>query len=407
MRYLVILGDGMADTPVPELGGKTPLEAAVHPGMDALARDGLFGLVRTVPKGMPPGSDTANLAVFGYDPRRCYSGRSPLEAASLGVAMNDTDVAYRCNFVTLSDAPSLEESSMLDYSAGEISSEEAGVLVNALNEALSDEHARLYAGFSYRQCFILSSGETGAILTQPHDIPNQPVRGRLPEGVNGPLLRRWMESARHILAAHPINLARIDRGQRPANAIWFWGEGRKPRLQSFQRMTGLFGAVISAVDLVQGIGVCAGMKIIRVPGATGTYRTDFSGKAQAAMDAFAGGMDYVYVHMEAPDECGHQHQVKEKVYAIEQIDRLVLLPLISWLNEQEEPYTVLLMPDHPTPLAIRTHTADPVPFALYRSGDHAGRSCRYTECDARQSGVLIEQGHTMLTRMLNRDMERY
>lgn len=400
MKYAVILGDGMADRPVPELGGQTPLEAANHPAMDRLAQNGVFGMARTVPPGMPPGSDTANLAVFGYDPRACYSGRSPLEAASLGIVLSEQDVAYRCNFVTLSDAPSLEDTVMLDYCAGEIRTEEAHALVEALNAELADDTARLHGGFSYRQCFVLSPGETGAILTQPHDIPNQPVREKLPRGQNAALLGRWMEEARRILKAHPVNLKRIERGEPPANAAWFWGEGRRPRLQNFKEKTGLRGAVISAVDLVQGIGVCAGMEIIRVSGATGTYKTNFTGKADAAISALKSGMDYVYVHLEAPDECGHQHQVREKVYAVEQIDEKVLAPVMDYLEGCGEDYAVLLMPDHPTPLSIRTHSADPVPFVLYRRGDRAARDCRYTEREAERTGVFVEEGFTLTEHML-------
>ena len=402
MKYAVVLGDGMADYPVPELDGKTPLDVARHPAMDRLAQHGAFGLVKTIPEGMIPGSDTANLAVFGYDPKIYYSGRSPLEACSMGIELDLSDVTYRCNFVTLSDPAHPAQSFMADYSAGEISSQEAAVLVASLNEALADESVRLYPGISYRHCLVLKHGKTGAELTPPHDISTQPVAGRFPRGTNADLLNRWIETACAILPEHPVNQARIAAGKNPANAVWFWGEGRKPALKSFQEKNGLKGAVVSAVDLVQGIGVCAGM-IIKVPGATGTYRTNFSGKAQAAIDAFKTGMDYVYIHLEAPDECGHHHEVKEKIYSIEQIDEKILAPLLAYLESSGEDYTVLLLPDHPTPLVKMTHVSDPVPFVLYRKGDSLKRAgIRYCEKDALDTGLFVPEGYTLIDRMINR-----
>lgn len=399
MKYVVILGDGMADWPIAELGGRTPLEAARHPFMDRLARDGTLGLVRTVPEGMKPGSDIANLSVFGYDPRVHYTGRSPLEAASLGISLAPTDVTYRCNLVTLTRATALEEASMADYSAGEIGTDKAAELVAFLNDSLADERALLYAGFSYRHCLVLRDGKTGAELTQPHDIPGQSAVGKLPKGVNAELLTRWMREAYRLLADHPVNLRRVAAEQNPANAIWFWGEGRKPALPSFFDKTSLRGAVVSAVDLIQGIGICAGMEVLRVPGATGTVETNFSGKAQAAIDALSRGIDYVYVHLEAPDECGHHGQLKEKIDSIERIDEKVLGPIWTHLEQAGEPYALLMLPDHPTPIALRTHTADPVPFALYRHGDAARRAARYCENDAAGTGVFIDAGHTLLDRM--------
>ena len=401
MKYVVILGDGMADTPVPALNGLTPLDAARHPAMDRLACDGEYGMARTIPEGMKPGSDTANLAVFGYDPRVYYTGRSPLEAVSLGIPLRDDDVTYRCNFVTVSDPLSIERGTMIDYSAGELSTGEARELVTFLNEALSDETARLHPGFSYRQCMVLAHGTTGAQLSQPHDLSGKPLLGQLPGGENAALLRRWMERAGQLLFHHPVNQKRMAAGQNPANMIWFWGEGTRPALTDFKQKTGLSGAVVSAVDLLQGIGCCAGMRVLKVPGATGTFETNFSGKAQAAMDALHDGCDFVYVHIEAPDECGHRGQVREKVYSIEQIDRQVLGPILSALDESGEDYAVLLMPDHPTPLEKLTHTADPVPFALYRKGCHAGRNVRYCERDAAGTGLFVDEGWTLLERMLH------
>lgn len=400
MKYAVILGDGMADWPVEELDGKTPLEAAKHPAMDKLSQAGTFGLVKTIPDGMKPGSDTANLAVFGYDPRLFYTGRSPLEAMSLGIDLEQSDVAYRCNLVTLTGGSSLAETVMTDYSAGEISTEEAAELIAFLRERIRDEDVLLYPGFSYRHCLVMKHAETGAELTPPHDISGQRVAEKLPQGTNAELLMRLMERAFQLLDDHPINRARVKAGKNPANAIWFWGEGRRPQLSPFLSKTGLNGAVISAVDLIQGIGKCAGMEVIKVKGATGTFETNFSGKAQAAIDALSRGIDYVYIHLEAPDECGHHGQLKEKIYSIEQIDEKVLSPVWKYLEASGEDYRILLLPDHPTPLKIRTHSAEPVPFALFRKGDSEKKLVRYCEKDAVQTGVLLEEGFRLIDKML-------
>jgi 2,3-bisphosphoglycerate-independent phosphoglycerate mutase len=402
MKLAVILGDGMADWAVDALGGKTPLEVANHPYMDKFAQDGEFGLVKTVPEGMKPGSDTANLSVFGYDPKRYYSGRSPLEAASLGIDLVETDVTYRCNLVTLSDEATLADTTMLDYSAGEISTEEARELILFLDERLASQGVRLYPGFSYRHCLVLNQADTGAELIPPHDFSGKPVADKLPTGTNQSLLMRWMEAAFSLLKDHPINLAREASGKNPANAIWFWGEGRRPALTPFLEKYGLRGAVISAVDLIQGIGRCAGMEVVKVEGATGTFETNFAGKAAAAIDVLSRGADYVYVHIEAADECGHHGQVKEKVYSIEQIDLQVIKPVFEYLERCGEDYAILVLPDHPTPLKIRTHSAEPVPFALYRKGDCAGRAVRYTESAAKSTGLFVDAGHTLTCRMKTR-----
>ena len=401
MKYAVILGDGMADWPLDELGGKTPLDVANHPAMDKMAQQGTFGLVQTVPTGMKPGSDTANLSVFGYDPQKYYSGRSPLEAASLGIELVDTDVTYRCNLVTLSGEARLEDTTMVDYSAGEISTEEAGELIRFLDRELSSEGIRLYPGFSYRHCLVLNHAKTGAELTPPHDFTGKPVAGRLPSGTNTELLLHWMERAYELLQEHPVNRARVAAGKNPANAIWFWGEGRKPALTPFFEKTGLRGAVISAVDLIQGIGRCAEMDVIKVEGATGTFETNFAGKAQAAIRALSGQTDYVYVHIEAPDECGHHGQIQEKIYSIEQIDSQILAPVWAHLESSGEDYAILVLPDHPTPIQIRTHSAEPVPFALYRKGDSAGKALRYTERDAKETGVLLQEGYRLIDELRN------
>lgn len=400
MKYAVILGDGMADWPVEELGGKTPLEVAKHPAMDKLSQAGTLGLVKTIPDGMKPGSDTANLAVFGYDPRKYYTGRSPLEAMSLGLNLEQSDVAYRCNLVTLTGGSSLDESVMTDYSAGEISTEEAAELIAFLSERIQDKGVVLYPGFSYRHCLVMKQAETGAELTPPHDISGQSVAGKLPQGTNAELLMRWMERAFQLLGDHPINRARVQAGKNPANAIWFWGEGRRPQLSPFLSKTGLNGAVISAVDLIQGIGKCAGMEVIKVKDATGTFETNFSGKAQAAIDALSRGIDYVYIHLEAPDECGHHGQLKEKIFSIEQIDEKVLAPVWKYLEDSGEDYRILLLPDHPTPLKIRTHSAEPVPFALFRKGDNEKKLVRYCEKDAAHTGVSLDEGFGLIDRML-------
>ncbi len=402
MKLAVILGDGMADWPVDELGGKTPLDVANHPYMDLFVRDGAFGLVKTVPDGMKPGSDTANLSVFGYDPKRYYSGRSPLEAASLGIELTQSDVTYRCNLVTLSQECDIADTTMVDYSAGEISTEEARELILFLESELGNSGVHLCPGFSYRHCLVLNEAETGAELVPPHDFTGKPVAGRLPTGTNAELLLRWMKHAYAVLSDHPVNRARVAAGKNPANAIWFWGEGRRPALTPFFEKTGLHGAVISAVDLIQGIGRCAGMEVVKVEGATGTFETNFAGKAAAAVDVLKRGADYVYVHIEAADECGHHGQLKEKIYSIEQIDRQVIQPVYEYLEGCGEDYAILVLPDHPTPLKIRTHSSDPVPFVLYRKGDHAGRENRYTETDAKATGLYEPEGFLLVDRMKQR-----
>lgn len=403
MKAVVFLGDGMADRPVEELGGMTPLEKASIPHMDRLAQAGLFGLARTVPEGMPPGSDTANLSVFGYDPKKWYTGRSPLEAVSMGIDLSEGDVAYRCNFVTLSDAPSLEDAVMEDYCAGEISTEEARELVDFLNDRFHTARTHLFPGITYRHCLVHYEAETGAVLTPPHDISGRPVRDYLPQGQYAGLLRSMMEYSYAVLRDHPVNVRRKAEGKAPATAVWLWGEGRKPSLPGFAELYGVRGSVISAVDLVQGIGLCAGLRVIRVPGATANYHTDFAAKGRAAVDALRGGDDFVYIHVEAPDECGHRREINEKIYSIEQIDHKIVAPVLEYLEGSGEDYAVLLMPDHPTPLDLRTHTADPVPFALVRRGDRAGSPRRFTEKQASQTGVFVSEAHTLMGRLLQRE----
>lgn len=404
MKYIVLLGDGMADLPIAALDGKTPLEAAHKPNMDFLASHGEFGLVKTVPDGFPPGSDVANLSVFGYDPKLYYTGRSPLEAVSMGISMKDTDMALRCNLVTLSDEENYEEKTMVDYSAGEITTDEARELIKAVAEKLDTEEFKFYPGVSYRHCLVWSNGQEGLRLTPPHDISGKKVGAHLPEGLYSPAFLSMMKKSEAILKEHPVNVERIKRGLNPATSIWLWGEGRKPALKSFREKYGLKGSVISAVDLIRGIGILAGLESIPVEGATGNLHTNYAGKARAALRALENGSDFVYIHVEAPDECGHQGLMKEKITAIERIDAELLSLLLKGLEKWD--YSILLLPDHPTPLSIRTHSREPVPYVIYRkrvsSGEPnaSGGQRRFTEKDAEATGLRVEQGHTLMDRFL-------
>lgn len=401
MKYIVVLGDGMADYKLDELGGKTPLQYAKKPHIDALARKAEVGLCKTVPDGFKPGSDVANLSVMGYDPKDCYTGRSPLEAVSIGIKLAPTDVTLRCNLVTVSDEEPYEEKRMLDYSAGEISTAEAGELIQFLKAHLDAEDMTLYAGVSYRHCLVVHNGKTGHELTPPHDISGKPVKGRLPLGPYGERYLSMMKRSYDLLKDHPINRARIAAGKNPANSVWFWGEGTKPALENFREKFGLQGGVISAVDLVKGIGMLAGMQVIDVEGATGNYDTNFAGKANAALGALLGGLDFVYIHMEAPDECGHQGDIAHKVYSIEQIDEKVAAPLVRGLKEAGEPFKMLICPDHPTPIAVRTHVADPIPYLLYSSEEERSNGAdSYDEDAAAKTGMFVPAGCMLLQKML-------
>ncbi len=366
MKYVVMLGDGMADFPLEAYGNRTALEVANIPNMDFLAQNGMCGRAQTVPLGMPPGSDTANLAVMGYDPKRYYSGRSPLEAVSMGIDLGQADVSFRCNLVTLSDCESYEDATMIDYSAGEISSEESHALIAYLNERLRLENADLYAGISYRHCFVLRNARVGTLLTPPHDITGKPIKDCLPKGEYGEMLLDFQKRSWEILTDAPVNLERIRQGKRPANSCWFWGEGTKPAIPTYREKFGLSGGVVSAVDLIKGLGICAGLEVATVENATGNYDTNFQGKAQAAIDILRKS-DFVYIHVEAPDECSHHFDAEKKIYSIEQIDKQILTPLLQYLNACGEDYAVLLLPDHPTPVILGTHVGDPVPFVIYSS----------------------------------------
>jgi len=392
MKHVVFLCDGAAGRSCPELGGMTSFEASRHPNMDMMASAGLFGLARTVPHGMPPGSDTANLSVFGYDPELCYTGRSPLEAASIGIDLEPGDVTYRCNLVTLSGSPKDPETVMADYSGGEITTEEASLLVEALQDILPSPSVQLFRGVTYRHCLVLRNSAEGSLLTPPHDISTRKTKEYLPRGEHAEMMLELMERSWQLLRDHPVNLDRIRRGLNPANCMWLWGEGRKPRLESFPQKYGAKRCgVISAVDLILGIGLCAGMETIPVKGITGNYHTDFSAKARAAIEAMEEGFDFVYIHIEAPDECGHHAEIKEKVWSIEQIDEKVVGPVLEYLQRCGEEWSALIMPDHPTPIDIRTHTEDPVPFALLKSGENGHNRFRFTEAEAKKAGVFFEK----------------
>ncbi|MBE7023862.1 MAG: cofactor-independent phosphoglycerate mutase [Clostridia bacterium] len=397
MKYIVILCDGAADTPVAELGGKTPLEAAKKPNIDGLAAKGEVGMVTTVPANLPPGSDVANLAVFGYDPQKYYTGRSPLEAMSMGVHLELSDTTFRTNVVTLSDEENYEDKTMVDYSSDEITTEESAQLIAAVNEALRTEEYEFFSGISYRHLLVWHNKENKFELTPPHDISGRCVKDYLPKDET---ILNLMKKSYEILKNHPVNLDRIKRGLNPANSIWIWGNGTKPALDTYKEKFNLQGTVVSAVDLIKGIGVCAGLENVDVIGATGNVHTNFDGKAEAAVKALRGGSDFLYVHLEAPDEAGHRHEIENKVKAIELIDEKIVAPILKALEEDGEDFAMLIMPDHPTPLAIRTHTSDPVPYIIYKSGKNieSGVSS-YTEAEALKTGVTVEHGYTLIERL--------
>ncbi len=392
-KYVIVLGDGMADEPIEKLGGKTPLEYANTPTLDRLSKLSEVGMVHTIPEGMSPGSDTANLSVLGYDPKMYYSGRSPLEALSIGVPMKDSDIALRCNIVTISeeDVP-FEQQTIIDHSSGEISTEDCAVLLEAVKKELQDETYQFYVGTSYRHCLIWDNGEVMK-LSQPHDVLGQVIGQYLPADEH---LLYMMKKSYEILKDHPLNIERKKQGLNPANCCWFWGAGTKPSLSSFEEKNGLKGMMVSAVDLLKGIAVGAGMGVATVEGANGGLHTNYEGKVQAAVDALKGEYDFVYIHVEAPDEMGHQGSVEKKVQAIEYLDSRVIAPLTKALDESAMPYRLLVLPDHPTPIRIRTHSADSVPYLLYDSMDLKSGDKNYSEKEARESGIFCEKGHTLI-----------
>lgn len=406
MKYVIVLCDGMADEPIEALGGKTPLEAAGTPGMDGLARVSELGMVRTVPKGMSPGSDTANLSVLGYDPCQYYTGRSPLEALSIGADMEPTDVSLRCNLVTLSEEESCyEDRRMVDHSAGEISTEEAAVLIDALREglgqdSLNSEGYSFYIGTGYRHLLIHKQGCL-CELTPPHDILTKRIGESLPEEL---ALREMMRKSYGLLSNHPLNLKRKRKGLNPANAVWFWGAGTRPKLPSFEGKYRKRGAMISAVDLLKGIAVGAGMHNISVEGATGGLNTNYAGKAGAAVQALTkDGFDFVYIHVEAPDEMGHQGKLGQKIKSIENIDSYIIGPVAEMLKEAKEDFRMLVLPDHPTPVRVRTHTAQPVPYLLYDSRTAKEGVAAYNEVTAAMTGIWEAEGHRLIAHLFEQE----
>lgn len=398
-KFIVVLGDGMADEPIESLGGKTPLQYADTPALDRLSKFSEIGLVHTIPEGMKPGSDTANLSVLGYDPKIYYSGRSPLEALSIGVPMKDTDIALRCNIVTISenDVP-FEEQIIIDHSSGEISTEDCAVLLNAVREELQNETYQFYVGTSYRHCLIWNRGQV-LELSQPHDVLGQVIGQYLPSDEN---LLYMMKRSYEILKDHPLNIERKKKGLNPANCCWFWGAGTKPMLSSFEEKNGVKGMMVSAVDLLKGIAVGAGMGVAHVEGANGGLNTNYEGKTQAALDALKNGYDFAYIHVEAPDEMGHQGSVEKKVKSIEYLDQRVIGPLTKALDEDKTDYRLLVMPDHPTPIRVRTHTADSVPYLLYDSNIQQEHTWNYNEKEAKESGNYVAKGHTIIDKLLQK-----
>ena len=398
MKYVIFLGDGMADYPVEELGGRTPLQAAKTPMMDYIASHGVLGLVKTVPDGIAPGSDVANLSVMGFNPMECYTGRSPLEAASVGVEMKPNDVSFRCNLVTLSDAECYEDKVMVDYSSDEITTSEASELIKAVNQHFSNESLSFYAGISYRHLLLWHGIDFNFSLTPPHDISGRKIGEYLP---NNPTLLSMMQESCSFLSKHPINQQREAKGLHPANAIWIWGQGTKPKLPAFYEKYHLKASVISAVDLIKGIALCAGMRSVDVEGTTGNVHTNFAGKAEAAIEELKNGQDFVYIHVEAADESGHRNELDNKVKSIERIDEKIMRPVMDYLKSCGEDYKVMVLPDHPTPLALRTHTSDPVPFALYDSRCPQYSAITYSEDNAKNSSLYIEDGFTLMDRFIH------
>lgn len=403
MKYLVMLCDGMADEPNEALGNSTPMEKANKPCMDSLAAKAEVGIVKTVAEGLKPGSDVANLSVLGYEPAVYYSGRSPLEAASIGIDLKDTDVTLRCNLVTLSDEEDYEKKTILDYCADDISSEEAKILIEYIQEKLGNDVFRFYPGVSYRHCLVWSNGNPyPGVLTPPHDITGKVITDYIPKGEAVDELYDLMKKSYDLLKDHPVNQARIARGKRPANSIWLWGEGTKPLLDNFSEKFGIKGSMISAVDLLKGIAICAGMNSVDVDGATGYLDTNFDGKCKAAIEEFKNGADLVYIHVEAPDECGHRGEIENKVKAIEMIDEHILGPVVEFLKGYDD-FAVLVCPDHPTPLSIRTHTSTPVPYLIYDSKNEINSGVKvFCEKEARETGNYIEKGFTMMNYFLTK-----
>jgi 2,3-bisphosphoglycerate-independent phosphoglycerate mutase len=396
MKYIVIVGDGMADRPLKELGGKTALQKASTPNMDKLAVRGIPGRVRTVPEDMHPGSDVANLSILGYDPHRYYSGRAPLEAASIGVKLGNNDVAFRCNLVTLKYDRSKTRAIMEDYSSGHITTEEAGELIREIDAKLGSKRIRFYPGVSYRHLMVWADGSADLECVPPHDIIGKSIMDYLPVGSGEELIRKIMVDSLDILVDHPINRKRIKNGKNPGNGVWLWGQGKKPSLPTFRKKYSIEGALISAVDLTKGLGIYAGFRILDVPGITGYLDTNYKGKADAALKALR-EVDFVYIHVEAPDEAGHSGRIKDKIRAIEDFDRLVVGTVMKGAKALGD-CRILLLPDHPTPVELRTHTGDPVPFVLFDSRDvRKNKGMQFDEkITDRADAMSFEEGHTLM-----------
>lgn len=403
MKYAVILYDGMADYPVPQLGGKTPMEVAKKPLFDAMGKKGEVGLVKTVDDSLKPGSDVANLSVLGFDPTVSYTGRSPLEAVSIGVKLNDTDVTLRCNLVTLSDDEEYEDKTMIDYSAGDISTADAKILIKAVQEHFGNDTFTFYPGVAYRHCLLWHNGTTDlGTMTPPHDISDRVIGKYLSTSEKAAELIKMMKESYDILSAHPLNKERVKKGLRPANSIWLWGEGTKPRLGTFYDTYGLHGTMISAVDLLKGIGICAGMNVPEVEGATGYIDTNFKGKAKCAADALANGSDFVYLHFEAPDECGHRAEPENKVRSIELIDEQVL-PIVMAELEKHGDYKIMILPDHPTPIVTKTHARDAVPFMIYHKNAEREGVDSVNENSAKGTGIYYPTGVSLMKHFLDKE----
>ncbi len=399
MKYIVILGDGMADEPLEQLGGMTPLEYARTPVMDELAGKGEMGLAKTVPDSMKPGSDVANLAVLGYDPKANYSGRSPLEALSIGVNMEQDDVVFRCNLVTLTEEEPYEQKTIVDHSSGEIATQDANILMDTIRENLQSDQCKFYTGTSYRHIMVWKQGNV-LDMAQPHDHLGQKIHQYLPKEK---MFRQMMEKSYELLNKHPLNVQRAAEGKNMANSAWFWGAGTKPALENFTKKTGKKGAMISAVDLLKGIAVGAGMEVIHVPGANGSLHTNYEGKAQAAVKAvLEDGCDFAYIHVEAPDEMGHQGSIENKVQAIEFLDSRVIAPVKEAMDASGEDYRLLILPDHPTPIRCRTHTADPVPYVLYDSTRQRKAVAHYSEKEAAATGIYEPNGYQLIDRLFEK-----
>ncbi|MDD4753227.1 MAG: cofactor-independent phosphoglycerate mutase [Desulfitobacteriaceae bacterium] len=401
MKYVVLLGDGMADYPLKQLGGLTPLSYAQKPNMNRLAKNSVLGMVKTIPDGFPPGSDVANLSVLGYAPEEYYTGRSPLEAVSLGVELGENDVSLRCNLVTLSAESDYQDKTMVDYSSEEITSDEAALLIKAIDDELGSQEFHFYPGVSYRHCLVWKNGLLDLDLTPPHDISDQKITRYLPKGKGVEVIFDLMKRSTEILERHPVNIARLKRGLRPATSIWLWGQGKKPALTLFKEKYTVEGAVVCAVDLIKGLGICAGLEVVNVPGVTGNIHTNFQGKADAAVQALKDGKDFVYIHVEAPDEAGHQGNINDKLKAIEIIDEKVLGTILTGLESLNDDFRLMVLPDHPTPISIKTHTAEIVPFMIYDSRFKISSfATGYDEVNARETGVFVESGPELMARLI-------